>query len=721
MRRPPLRLFLLAHPSSEPGRALTEAIMQRFVEPPATGGLRIPTYFTPDTGSGLPPEWAGVDGINLDQAEHTLVVVLADSRMLRVVQGGTGNKWREFFAIGIERAAPNTTPHYCFAIAIDNDGFGLATTQHILRPPAFAPSNGSADQIQSWVRNVVDDLALQIAVRAIQKLDSRATPAQTTSARAPIQLFLSHAKADLDSNERDPVRYVEEDVKELPIDFWFDAAEIPPSEDFADEIAKGIQDCSIVLSFLTDNYSSRPWCQREILEAKQLGIPILVIDALQSGEPRNFPYLGNVPTIHWSGNDPKLEARQVISRAAREALRYVHNRKGLSLLASRGSNEVVLASAPEALTLAHRDSSFSTTSYLYPDPPLSDQELEVLNKLLPDSSFVTPLTKLAQQLRDKKRVVGVSISASDDLHRYGLSRQHERTLSDELYLYLLLSGCQIAYGGILDASFEKGANFTLQLFELVRGYSELARRAGGARLAPIINHAPWPLRLGYGDREFSLFGDIAEYCEGPRPSQREVPESDKILFPVDNSGARSFLSDTPQRRLAWARGLTAMRSEMTRKIDARVVAGGRCGRFAGLYPGIIEEAWMSLVSRQPIFFIGAFGGAARVLIDVILSGEGDPLVDLCRPEHFTECTKLARERGIRVTSGTESTQILPGSGDLVSAEQIARDIVEFRKQGLESALNNGLNEPENLELFYSREPATIAELILLGLERIETS
>ncbi|MGQ0593947.1 MAG: hypothetical protein ACT4QB_15280 [Gammaproteobacteria bacterium] len=70
--------------------------MRRFVEPPASGGLRIPVFFTPDRGDDLPPELNTEGGLNLDAAEHTSVVVLGDERMLRTVPNGTGDAWVAF-------------------------------------------------------------------------------------------------------------------------------------------------------------------------------------------------------------------------------------------------------------------------------------------------------------------------------------------------------------------------------------------------------------------------------------------------------------------------------------------------------------------------------------------------------------------------------------------------------------------------------------------------
>src|SRR6266478_859504 len=118
----PLRLFVLAHPRSGSAGLLGKELMRRFVEPPASGGLRLPVWFTPDRGDGLPPAWDGDDGINLDAASHTLVVALADARMARRVtlkdEHGTGAQWEKFLAEGAARAPVGKSPHHVFGVAI---------------------------------------------------------------------------------------------------------------------------------------------------------------------------------------------------------------------------------------------------------------------------------------------------------------------------------------------------------------------------------------------------------------------------------------------------------------------------------------------------------------------------------------------------------------------------------------------------------------------------
>lgn len=256
--------------------------------------------------------------------------------------------------------------------------------------------------------------------------------------------------------------------------------------------------------------------------------------------------------MRWQFRDPAVDARRVIDRAVLEALRFKHNRVVLEAIAEPG--EVVLPAPPEAVTLAFaRRGRKKGNVFLYPDPPLGREELDLLQELRPKLSFVTPVTKIAQWPRPQWiDTITVSISESADAQRYGLSKAHFDTLTDEIHLYLLLAGLKIAYGGALRADFTRGSNFTLRLFELVRAYSRLAEGIKSKPLEDaILNFAPWPLYLGYGDGERDLFSNkIAKYQPAPRP---DLPWSDDEVFPVTD-GHRNTKSDTPQRRYAWPAG-----------------------------------------------------------------------------------------------------------------------------------------------------------------------
>jgi hypothetical protein len=97
---------------------------------------------------------------------------------------------------------------------------------------------------------------------------------------------------------------------------------------------------------------------------------------------------------------------------------------------------------------------------------------------------------------------------------------------------MLMAGLQIAFGGALTGDFSRSANnFTTNLFDLLESYAGLAQQAGADGLKPIANYAPWPLRLGYGGREYQLFGSAAVLIEEPEPAASEVPENPEELFP----------------------------------------------------------------------------------------------------------------------------------------------------------------------------------------------
>ena len=695
--RPPLHLHLLAHPKSEEGNHVADALMTRFVEPPASGGLRIPVFFTPDRGNDLPPSFGPDGGLNLDAAEHTIVVVLADKRMARVVEGGTGDQWKTFIQELISQAPVGASPHHVLPVALDPRGFDLSERQHFLP----APLEAQGDDPEAADRRL-SEISLYVAARAIQLLEfGKITEKCPNRIKAPVRIFISHAKADLEKDKQDPAHQTMNALSVLPIEHWYDAAEIATSQEFEDAISAGIKDCSILVAFHTDHYGSRPWCRREVLVAKKMGAQLLLVDALKEGEPRRFPYLGNVPTVRWRFADPAADARRVINRAVLEALRFKHNRAKLNLLAEEGDS--VLAAAPEAVTLAYEYGDIGTAkTFLYPDPPLGREELDVLRHLRPDATFLTPLTRVARWQRPANiDTIAVSISNSNDPERYGMSLAHQQTLTDEIHLYLLLAGLRIAYGGALQGDFSDASNFTLRLFELVRSYAPLAQAVEASQFHPIVNYAPWPLHLVYGDRELNFFGKEAVYEKGPRP---ELPWTDEQIFPEGGEGWR-LAPSTAEKRYAWARGLGAMREQVTQEAQARLVIAGDLRKFQGIISGVVEEAWLSLKHRKPLYLVGAFGGAARAVADVSMGGERTEFSeDDARahvPDYDAAVDCYAKHGGV-----------------FTSMADIGREIRELSGTGLASALNNGLDDAENEELILCPEATRIAELVLAGLSRL---
>ena len=700
---PPLHVHFLFHPKSELARGLAEGFVAEWMPEPGTPGLRIPTFLTPTSEEGLPP-----GELPLDDADHCLVVLLVDRVMARR-QRGQGKQWSAF-ARGLMAAHPSGDRHQILPVILDQQGFDfdeLVSSKH-----AVVAYGEDTDP-----KGVRAEISFAISVRALLLLRGDAVPSGRLV--APVTLFVSHAKADLDRDKQDPVRMTQIALHELPVREWFDARDIRYGESFEQEIREGIARADAVVLFGTDKWATRPWCVLEGLVAKEVGIPVLVVDALQEGEGRSFAYGGNSRVLRWGTalrpptgegllawqKEAIAQGKRVIAAGVMEALRRLHAGVRLRGLAQPG--DIVLDAAPEPARFAYQEPS---GSYLYPDPPVGRGEQRLLQHLRPDARFETPITRFSQRRADRPMaMVAVSISESPDLAGLGLTDRHQQLVTDEVHLYLLMAGLQIVYGGRLDPKVtDDPNNFTLRLFNLVRSQRGLAKTAGAGTLHPILNMAPWPLWKNYTDDELDLFGTVAELDEIPLP---DIGLSEADLGALPNG---FVVPNTPLRLYAWARALTHMRELATERTAARLCIGGRIEGYKGRLAGLIEEPYIQLRRGKPLYLVGALGGCTRLVID-LLEGRS-------RPEMSTE---NARAKVVAKVDGVERSiyDELVGlyeqyGGDFPSREAIAEEIRQIGAKGPAAALHNGLDDEENRLLFRTTDPIRIAELVLTGLERL---
>jgi hypothetical protein len=299
--------------------------------------------------------------------------------------------------------------------------------------------------------------------------------------------------------------------------------------------------------------------------------------------------------------------------------------------------------------------------------------------------------------------VGLSLSGATDIANWGASSEHLATLADDLVTMLLFAGVRLAYGGVLAHGGAKNdeTNYTRRLFGLVRSYSPLAESLGVTAIHPIVNFVPWPTHFGYTEAELDVYGQEAELEAGPAPAV------DRAAIAALKPNAAGFFSrNNAPRSWAYARGATEMRRAMAAKIDARIALAGKLEGYSGLLPGVIEEV---LVTRStspstPLFLIGVFGGASRYAIDLL---EQRP-----RPEATTSW----------VTKNVVGYEALVAEyqqrGDpLQTPEGAAAELRRLGTTGIAKALQNGLDDAENRELFTSSNAQRIVELILVGLRR----
>lgn len=168
-----------------------------------------------------------------------------------------------------------------------------------------------------------------------------------------VNIFVSHARED----GRDLAKEISDYIQtQTGIKSFIDVNDIPCGSDFA-KIIEGNVRGSILAVLLTDKYSTREWCQREILYAKQYSCPIIMIDALANGEIRRFPYSANIKTLHLGHSERLSEdrIRELIYEMLIETIKMKYNEQYLSyvlkLYSVPNCGIKILTNTPELYTL----------------------------------------------------------------------------------------------------------------------------------------------------------------------------------------------------------------------------------------------------------------------------------------------------------------------------------------------------------------------------------
>lgn len=664
----PLVVQLEYHVGSKEAAATAEWLHSAFNDDPAVPGIRIPTYFTPDDGSLEPPQpWIATE------AERVMVVLLADDHLAANARTPTksGTTWADY-TVRLRQLCESSGNMYKFMpVQLTEGGWPIdirLADLNVLR--AWAVESSERRQL----------IARRLANLSIRQLH----PYSGDQASPPVTIFLSHTKLDLENEPRVVKSLLAHLTVAQPEKTWFDTGDIASGSPFKDAIERGVADAAL-LAILTDSYSSRSWCRREVLLAKHYQRPVVVVDAVQDREVRSFPYAGNAPVIRWKG-----QPQAVVDLLLFETLRHAYAEE--SLKQQRRPGDDVLPGSPELVTVVHRKSQ----SVLYPDPPLGPEELAVLSTA--GIRVETPLERHAREnnLRDRSLVVALSVSEAEDLARFGLRKSHLDGVFLELSRYLLLAGIRLAYGGHLRAD-----GYTVRLADLLRDPIVEQLRGEAPRKtalpAELITYLPWPTPSNVQDE--ARLGPLVEVRRCDRPADvSETLDPAFVAHPIVE-----IQVDSPVHRFGWSRALTEMRARQTSEVDARVMVGGRLGPtgdgYKGRMPGVLEEALSSIRAERPIYLVGAFGGCTRLVIDAL---EGVPRNELTweyqsAAPHSTELRSMYQERG----------QVWD-EYDAISA---------FLRQRGYPGLNNGLNIDENRELAVTRSVDRIVELVFSGLGR----
>jgi hypothetical protein len=235
---------------------------------------------------------------------------------------------------------------------------------------------------------------------------------------ARLCVFLSHTKR-MGTSEKDVpalIDLVRAILAETRLRHFFDTNDLQPGQDWDEELRKNAA-ASALLVLRTDLYSSREWCQREMLIAKRHGMPIVILDSLGQGEERGSFLMDHVPRtpVRSDENGPRrADIRRGLNLLVDDCLKRALWEVQKKLASGRPELRVSwwAPHAPEPVTLAQwlEESRPAGTPapgtgalrILHPDPPLGPEEQDALEQIArlcghPDGlDILTPRTLAAR-------------------------------------------------------------------------------------------------------------------------------------------------------------------------------------------------------------------------------------------------------------------------------------------------------------------------------------
>jgi hypothetical protein len=463
--KPPLTIYVLWHPAYADGALLAQKLFKVFtrnVDDPFARTPGIPVYFrsAPATREANAPR-----EIVFEESDHTAIVILVDDRMvvgdawqdyvagLARAASASAGKVRLFpvavnsnsfnFPIadtnfirlyevrdkgptppavaaaspGVETRIPSGKDAgitiNIFINGEQADSRRVATAVVETAPPVTALATGTPPPAGAGAGPAVGAAEVMLLERKatflIGKLAHelsrllyhrpRVTEAGTEQSPPAIKMFISHAKADGADVAREIRDHIHADTS---LKSFFDANDIAAGFRFSNELLAALEE-SAVICVQSDVYATREWCLWEVINAKRLDRPVVVVNAVTDREYRSFPYLGNVPTIRWrfGQEDNGAQIEGVLDAALFEVLgtrfrELLHREliKTFDLPETTG----VVGHPPELFTIlklaAERrqqgQAQEEACYVVYPDPPLGDEELRLLGDLAPHIRFVTP-------------------------------------------------------------------------------------------------------------------------------------------------------------------------------------------------------------------------------------------------------------------------------------------------------------------------------------------
>ncbi len=648
----------------------------------------------------------------LDGTMHTLVSVLVDTEMLRAE-----SPWRSWLGECIE--AVEMRPG-CHRMVLT-----LASSALLGELDEFKVSERSRIETVIVSGEIPDGQTIRFsehaenpAWHALHLLHScRTLLAEVVfpeGLRAEkLDFFLSHAKKDAIPL----VKSIKGMIQSQPcLRAWYDAERLAGVPDWRAEIREGALS-SVMIVLRTNAYETRPWCRREYLWAVEHSIPMITVDA-RTGQFQPPDELTNPSSPTVSLRDGNF-FRLLFPAMAESLKRICLLRIGRALKERSSTGDCPLAALPvkprsihilgaaENLGTSHDGSQ---AILLYPDPPLAglqrkSAEWAVEGAIKGGGRMLTPHTVLLEgweaRTREsmsnamKRSVISISISEHlADLQSRGYHVKDMNDMVVRLAKTLVANhfGCSFGHDWRNDGVMMAILKFAEEHDEIVLGPDDRQ---------PIITNYRC---AEYGERSTLEQDGQIQRMEGVL---RIVTCEDPVR--LRREGARPDY---------WrARALTDMRRRITQESAARICVGGRDmdpnkpeAGPSGRLPGIVEEAFLSILLGKPLFISKVLGGVSEWVVEAL---HGAPT----RPLAFEPSKTLSEAYPVEYPCTWDAYASSSGDAYPVPAKVLTELL--GGKGVLDSVAKcNGLSVSENEQLFEAQTLDEVINWTLLGLGRL---
>lgn len=382
----PLSVFVVWHPNYLEGQQIADylySILCRDISRPLIRSMGIPVYFRSSKAECKNQPIA----IDYSESEFTAVIALVSDEFI------VDNEYRKYIDKTFDECSSKSDKRRVYPIAISNNAFKVSAKLSPINFIRVINLNGNDCKLgpEGNISRQIKSPILHELCRLLKFMKKATNEKNSLTISPPIKLFISHSKHD--ESKLDAVKFRDYINSNTQLKTFFDTNDISFGSNFGDEIKNGAKDSALVV-FQSDSYSDREWCRIEVIEAKSAGCPIVIVNAVEFGEKRAFPYLGNYPSIRFKNN-----FQDIIDLTIEQVLYNIFTKMFLDSLTNMYGIKAnrILSTSPELFNFIQlkeqalrKRETFGLV--VYPDPPLGSEEIEILNRLDSNFHFITPLT-----------------------------------------------------------------------------------------------------------------------------------------------------------------------------------------------------------------------------------------------------------------------------------------------------------------------------------------